>query len=572
MSSVPWNSGACWRVWGSPPALPSGRGVTAPSPRIELPEPSLARRATLVVVLLLLPSLAAAQAAGDSATVPVIHRIELIRQEIFDSSEATTWPERLSNSLHIRTRAPVIERELLFRVGEPYDSVQVAESTRNLRSLGIFRDVRIDSIQTDSGLVMRVTTRDGWTTRPSGRLRSVGGQVAIGVSFYEDNFLGRATRAGVSFSSDPVRTTFALEFRQPRLIGHRIGVGARWENRSDGDIAFGRIDRPFYSISDPWGFSASVEYRDETVSQFLYGVDVPVDTLDHVLAAARTAVTWAVRRRAHGYVRAGVLAQVVRNDYAPVADTAPIPRTVTAAVGGYIERSHSRFATRTGFQTFSRNEDVDLSTTVTAGLWAAPQFLGYDSAGIGLFATFRTGASFSNGFILVNGISSGLITAAGVDSGGTVLSSTIAWNPDANSLVVVNGSVGWLTDPAPGYEFDLGLNSGPRAFGVHSFTGNRAFFATAEVRRLLWPHVFGLVGVGFAGYVDYGGAWWSGSPTRTGTDVGIGLRIGQLRSPQAVVSRIDLSWRFANDALGAGWIVSIGRGFVFSTNAQRPGR
>ena len=74
--------------------------------------------------------------------------------------------------------------------------------------------------------------------------------------------------------------------------------------------------------------------------------------------------------------------------------------------------------------------------------------------------------------------------------------------------------------------------------------------------------------LGLAAYGDYGGAWWSGSPERTGTDVGIGLRIGQTAGAADVCSRrIDLSWRFANDAVGSGWIVSIGRGFVFT-----PGR
>ena len=466
----------------------------------------------------------------------------------------------------------MIERELLFRTGEPYDSVRVAESTRNLRSLGVFRDVRIDSVRTDSGLVMRVTTRDAWTTRPAGKLRTVGGQVAIGVSFFEDNFLGTATRAGVSYSSDPIRTNFALEFRQPRLFGRSVGLGARWENRSDGTVVLGLVSRPFYSISDPRGFSVSGEYRDETVYQYLDGVNVPVDTLDHLLASVRTGVAWALRRNTHSYIRAGVLAQVVRNNYEPAADTAPLPKTVTAAVGGYAEWSHARFVTRTGFQTFSRTEDVDLSTTLVGGIYAAPEFFGYDSAGVGLFASFRTGASFHKGFILFTGITDGLFTSAGVDSGGTVVNTTVAWNPDSKSLVLWHGSGGWLTDPAPGYEFDLGLLSGPRAFGVHSFTGNRAFFTTAEVRRLLWPNVFGLVGIGLAAYADYGGAWWSGSPTRTGKDVGVGLRIGQLRSSLAIVTRIDLSYRYANDAVDAGWIISIGRGFAFSLNAQRPFR
>ncbi|HEX5004195.1 MAG TPA: hypothetical protein VFV65_02710 [Gemmatimonadales bacterium] len=518
----------------------------------------------------MVPSTAAAQAAADSVAAPLIRGIELTRQEIFDSAEADSWPERLANTLHIRTRPQVIRRELLFRDGDPYDSVLVAESARNLRALGIFRSVRIDSVRTDSGLVMQVATYDAWTTRPGGRLRTAGNQVSIGLSFYEDNFLGTATRAGASFSSDPIRTTFSLEAWQPRFLGSSVGVGARWEDRSDGTVLRGRVNRPFYSVSDARAFSVSAEYRDGTVNQYLDGIDVPTDTLANRMGAVRSGYAWAVQRTMHRYTRVGALAQVVRNNFQPASDTAPIPRTVTAAVGGFVEWSRVRYIARTGFQTFSRTEDIDLSTTLTLGLYAAPAFLGYDSAGVGLFAGFHIGAPFEGGFVSFDGIADGLITAAGIDSGGTVLNTTVAWNPDSNSQLVWHGSAGRLTDPAPGYEFDLGLNSGPRAFGVHSFTGNRAFFTTAEARRLLWPRMFGVLSVGVAAYVDYGGAWWSGSPVRTGTDVGVGLRLAQTRSSQGIVSRVDLSWRFANDAVGSGWVVSLGRGFVFSLNAQRP--
>lgn len=499
--------------------------------------------------------------------------IVLNRQNIFDSSETTHWAQRMANSLHVRTRPQVIRRELLFQVGEPFDSVLMAESARNLRGLGIFRDVRIDSIPADSGVMMRVTTRDGWTTRAGGRLRTSGGQISFGLSFFEDNFLGTASRAGVSYSSDPVRTTFALQASQPRVFGSSVGVGARWENRSDGTVLLGQVNRPFYSIHDFRGFTVGAEFRDETVNQYLDGIDTPIDTLDHLMGAIRGSVAWALRREERSYTRAGVLAQVMRNNYEPVSDTAPIGRTVTAAVGGYMEWSHVRYVARTGFQSFTRTEDIDLSTTLTAGLYAAPTFLGYDTAGVGAFLAFRTGAVFKNGFVAFNGISDALLTAQGVDSGGTVLNTTVAWNPDSSSLLVWHGSTGWLTNPAPGYEFDLGLNSGPRAFGVHSFTGNRAFFTTAEARRLVWPRIFGVLSLGFAAYVDYGGAWWSGSPVRTGTDVGVGLRLAQPRSSLGIVSRLDLSWRFANSADTTGeWIISLGRGFVFSLNAVRPNR
>lgn len=466
----------------------------------------------------------------------------------------------------------MILRELLFQVGDPYDSLTVVESARNLRELGIFRDVRIDSVPADSGVVMRVTTRDGWSTKAGVRFGTSGDEVAFGASFLEDNFLGSATRLGVGFSTDPVRTTWSFQFRKPRLIGRRIGVGAVYQDRSDGTVFFASLDKPFNSLGDANGFTLNGQYRDETVYQYLDGVDVAVDTLRHRMGAARGGVAWAVRRDRKGYVRLGVLAQAVRNDYLPAADPAPMPYTLTGALGGYVEWSHARFVTRTGFQSFSRTEDVDLSTTVTAGVYAAPALLGYDTAGVGPFLAFQTGLSFGNGFMLFSGISDALITAQGVDSGGTILSTTAAWNPGPRSLVVLHGTVGWLTDPAPGYEFDLGLLAGPRAYGVHSFTGNRGFFTTAEVRRLIFPNVLRVVGVGLAAFADYGGAWWSGSPTRTGADAGIGLRIGQLRSSQQLITRVDLAWRFGNDATPEGWIIAIGRGFVFSLAPNRPNR
>lgn len=244
-----------------------------------------------------MPSIAVAQATGDSTRAPIIRGIELNRQEIFDSAEANHWAQRLANNLHIRTLPQVIRRVLLFRVGDPFDSVLVAETTRNLRSLGVFRDVQIDSVSTDSGVVMQVVTRDAWTTRLGGRLRTTGNQVSLGLSFSEGNFLGTATQASASFSSDPIRTTFALEAWQPRFLGSSVGVGARWENRSDGTVLYGRVDRPFYSIQDARGYLLTGEYRDETVNQYLDGIDVPVDTLDHILGAVRGSVGWALQRK-----------------------------------------------------------------------------------------------------------------------------------------------------------------------------------------------------------------------------------------------------------------------------------
>jgi hemolysin activation/secretion protein len=129
-------------------------------------------------------------------------------------------------------------------------------------------------------------------------------------------------------------------------------------------------------------------------------------------------------------------------------------------------------------------------------------------------------------------------------------------------LVVGHAAAGTQKNAAPGAEFDLGLGRGVRAFPSHSFTGDRAFVLNAESRWLLWPRLFGLVGVGVAAFADHAGAWFAGSARRTGTDAGVGLRLASIREAGSVW-RVDWSRRAANDIVPAGWVVSIGRGFVF---------
>ena len=125
----------------------------------------------------------------------------------------------------------------------------------------------------------------------------MGDQVAIGVSFFEDNFLGTATRAGVSFSSDPIRTTFALEFRQPRLFSRSVGLGARWENRSDGTVVLGAPQPALLFDFGRPGLLASAANtatrRSTSISTASTCRWIPSN---HVMGSVRAAVAWALRR------------------------------------------------------------------------------------------------------------------------------------------------------------------------------------------------------------------------------------------------------------------------------------
>jgi hypothetical protein len=527
----------------------------------------------LPLVIVCLPCQLAAQSHADSgaaaaSSTPVITAVELHRSDIFDRNEKS-WYAKVANALHIQTRAQTIWRELLFQAGEPYDSARVAESERNLRALGVFRRVRIDSVHIDSGLVLKVITKDGWSTKADWRFRSAGGEVALTIGLVEDNLLGTASSAAVRYRKNPDRTSVELGFRRPRLFAGSVGLGVAYEDRSDGRLSAIALEQPFYSLTSSTAFRFEAEDHDERVLRFFDGQPTARDTLSRRYTLVRGSFARALRGSSAGFLRLGVQAQVRRDDFVPEGSGLPFARTVTGAVGPYLVWNRANFLVTRGVSGFAREEDVDLGLTVRAGVLAAPKAFGYDRDGLAPLVAARVGGTIPGGFGYLDALAGGLYTTAGLDSGVVQLAGTTVLQPRPGHVAVLHLEGGWIKDPLPGAEFDLGLGYGPRAFRSHAFTGDRSVFATAEYRVTVVDDFLGLVGLGIAGFVDHGGAWYAGSPRRLGWDAGLGIRLGTSRSSDTDALRFDLAHRFSNDAEDGGWVVTVGKGFVFSPLGRR---
>lgn len=106
--------------------------------------------------------------------------------------------------LHVRTREKTVRRQPLLAAGDSVDTLRVAESLRRLRCHRYLTDVVIEGTSSDatSPVELTVTTRDGWSTNPSLRVRS-NSSTAVGVT--ERNLFGTGWEATLSIGSEAGR-------------------------------------------------------------------------------------------------------------------------------------------------------------------------------------------------------------------------------------------------------------------------------------------------------------------------------------------------------------------------------
>ena len=79
---------------------------------------------------------------ADTCPDAEIIEIRIVHDPIFQPRDnLPSWfPRQTANRLHIDTAEAVIRRELLFKEGDTLDPEQIAETLRNLRAQGYFRD------------------------------------------------------------------------------------------------------------------------------------------------------------------------------------------------------------------------------------------------------------------------------------------------------------------------------------------------------------------------------------------------------------------------------------------------
>jgi hypothetical protein len=496
-----------------------------------------------------------ARLAAQTVDTVIVENANIFEER--DRSLIARW----ANALHITTSPSVIRRTLLLRAGEPYDSARAIESARALRALGVFRFVEVDTTRVATGLLaLRVRTADGWSTQPEVGFAATDGDATWSVGFLERNLLGSATLLGVAYRHTPDRDGFELEFVNPNAVVRSGLLRGLYRRYSDGRRGEWTAGLPFRETRARWSLLTYGAAADERVLTFRGGA---LDTARHrdlTIVGLRGGIALTATTR--DYVRLWVDALWRREDFSAVGDTA-VPRSRFATVGGGVEIAHVRLKVLTQVNAYGRPEDFDLSQLLRLGVWAAPRAWGYpaDRAGVGPEAAGQLSAVWRRGFALARAGGRGVIGPAGVDSGRVEAALTIVSQDLPRQTTVLHGEVVTARRPAPGGEYDLWLlERGPRLYGAHVFTGDRAAWVALEDRILVSDRWLGLVGVGVAPFAEWGGAWFGGDPRRAGANAGLALRLGSTRSTHGSVVELAAGWRFAGEGVEEGWAATIRSG------------
>ena len=526
-------------------------------------------RRVAAVIVALAGALSAPLRAQESA--PVIDTIIIVTGEAFTPEEAEAKGLfRFMNSVHIVTKEKVIRDELLFQQGEPFNPTVARETARNLRKRELFRDVDIDTTRIDGKLAVIVETRDAWSTKPTFSFTvATDGNWTGRLGLTEHNLLGTGALASIVYVKEIERHGPQLAGNFRRLFGSQIRAKGTVNLWNDGTDGWWRVGDPFYSNRDRYSLDYDGEASGRRVLEYRVDSAGVRDTTFYRRDALinRLMGVTAPLAGSSRYLRLGLDAWVRQEKFVLLEDSGQsVPDSLYAAFGLWAEYRSARFRRVRYFNGFI-NEDIDQSPRVKLFVNLAPAKLGYERTGIvpGIDASYGAGGDV--GFFVANLKAHGLFTDAGLDSGRVEVNLTIGTLIAKRHSTAIYILAGAQENPPPGQQFSLGFKTPPRSWEANSFVGTRALWGTLEHRWFAIDEFLKLFSIGFAGFVDYGGAWYPDQKPRFGGDFGVGLRMGSARGAAARTGRIDLGYRFGQGAdVGSGVVLSIGGSFVFPWN------
>ena len=487
----------------------------------------------------------------------VIGDITYDTENVFDLSDPkeNNYLYRLANRLHIVTKQPIIEKQLLFKSGDLYSRRLSDESERILRDNTYFYDVSITPENRQDGTVdLRVNTHDVWTLKPGFSISRSGGENKTSINLEELNLFGRGQQLEFLRSSNVDRDSTAFEFRDKHFGRSWTSVTVRLADNSDGHSNLFRAVRPFYALDTLW--AAGVTAFDDDRSSTLYQLGEKAAEYRHERDYATLFGGWSDGLR-DGWVRRYTVGVVSDdNRFSNVIDAtlpAAIPedRKLVYPFFG-IEILEDRFEKVANRDQISKTEDFLTGTRFSASLGWSNEGWGADRDAL-LYSlnASRSFGDISKSAVLLTANASGRYESG--TSQDAILNFDARYYRQQSEKRMFFATVAWtagnnldLDNPV-----ELGGDTGLRGYPLRYQSGDSKILVTLE-QRFFWDwYPFRLFRVGGAVFADTGRTWGDnplGGPSRGWlSDVGFGLRFAPTRTGSRKIVHLDIAFPLDGD-------------------------
>lgn len=514
-----------------------------------------------------------------------VRAIHIETKNVFDPSIPGEhyWPYRVANSLHIRTRAQVIRRELLVRPGEYTHEELLEESERKLRALFFIKDAKIIEQPASQGEVdLLVRTQDTWTTQPQINFGSEGGQSKYSAGILEENLLGYGKSISYFYRSNPDGVSHEFGYGDPQLFNTRSRLSALFLDTPTGNEQHLTLARPFFSRETRAAAGLTLNHSQALQKVFEGGSEISRYDLERLDLSPFAGVR--LNEDLDNVQRLNLSYLYSEDVFKAEAATPPGTLPSNKALSGpnlLWSLDQADFIKETFIDKAERVEDINLGHQVSVGTGYYGRKLGgsQNALPFSAFDAYGFGGQGDWFGLASYGTTGRYMLYADGQTGGRLAHALYFLNlnyyrhllPEFPLTGVAHLETAYAQNPDVGNPLSLGGDTGLRGFKVNAFTGNKSLLLNLENRFFIPYEVLRLAYLGGAVFFDAGqvqpqGMGFNGKDFHT--NIGVGLRVGLSRSTEGTIFRLDVAYALGPLQQDDRIIVSItsGQGFKRAGN------
>lgn len=196
-----------------------------------------------------------------------ISEITLISDDVFP--DKSNWIRAFVNGMHVRTLPGTITRDLLFRVGDPFDASTAVTSNQIIQDRTYIAESRL-SVALDPAdttqVIVAVHTRDNWTIGLNGEIRRDRREATA--YLFDDNFLGTGHRYGLKTNFNYTNWAYGgniFDFMNTNVLGTFYDVSFKAGRNFDDSFLDVNLSKPFIRTSD---YQAGASYVNNKLSTY----------------------------------------------------------------------------------------------------------------------------------------------------------------------------------------------------------------------------------------------------------------------------------------------------------------